>query len=408
MLKNPGHILGGSLLVSGVTIGVGTLAMPLATAPCGFLPAVSLYLVCWLFMLCTGLLLLEVCLWMPINANIITMAKTLLGMPGKIIAWISYLFVFFLIEIAHMTIGSSLFAETIGGIAPLWVSTLLYALLFTPFVYLGTLGVDRANLVLMAGLLLSFFFFAVFAIPLIDFSIFQHINWKNASFALPILFTAFCYQMIIPTLVNYLGKDIKKSRLCLFIGTGLPFFIYIIWEFIILGIIPSSGPNSLMDAASKGDIPLSPLKILTGYSYFSSLTGHKYLFFSGKLFAFFATTCSFIIFSLAYLDFLADGLKWQKTPRKKFILCCLIFLPPMIITMIFPTILLKVASIAGGLFSAILFGLFPPLMVWIGRHFHKYPDQTRQLFGGRYFLSLLILFVTFEITITIITEFIKS
>ena len=57
------------------------------------------------------------------------------------------------------------------------------------------------------------------------------------------------------------------------------------------------------------------------------------------------------------------------------------------------------------LVDAILFGLFPPLMVWAGRHYHHYSNDTRQLFGGRYFLTVLILFVIFEVIIEIVSQF---
>jgi len=64
-----------ALLIAGTTIGVGNASLPRVTAPGGFLPSVALYLICWLFMLCTGLLTLEVCIWMPKDANYITMSR---------------------------------------------------------------------------------------------------------------------------------------------------------------------------------------------------------------------------------------------------------------------------------------------------------------------------------------------
>ncbi|HKZ00308.1 MAG TPA: aromatic amino acid transport family protein, partial [Rhabdochlamydiaceae bacterium] len=54
-----GHLLGGILLVAGTSIGVGMLALPVATAAGGFVPSLLIYLICWIFMMCTGLLILE-------------------------------------------------------------------------------------------------------------------------------------------------------------------------------------------------------------------------------------------------------------------------------------------------------------------------------------------------------------
>jgi ABC-type Na+ efflux pump permease subunit len=70
IVKNLGHVVGGTLLISATTIGVGMLGLPVATGPGGFMPATFIYLLTWFFMLCTGLLLLEVCTWMPNEANL--------------------------------------------------------------------------------------------------------------------------------------------------------------------------------------------------------------------------------------------------------------------------------------------------------------------------------------------------
>src|SRR3989344_6702092 len=54
-----GHVVGGTLLIAGTAVGVGMLALPVATGPGGFIPSITIYLICWAFMLCTGLLLVE-------------------------------------------------------------------------------------------------------------------------------------------------------------------------------------------------------------------------------------------------------------------------------------------------------------------------------------------------------------
>ncbi len=394
-----GHVLGGSLLISGTTIGVGMLALPVATAPGGFLPALSLYLICWVFMICTGLLLLEICIWMPKEANFITMTSKLLGPAGKVLCWIVYLFFFLTIMIAHISGGGGLFKEILGANAPAWTGTLIYTVIFAPLIYLGTRTVDRVNIILMAGLIISYLLFICSSADYVDFSLLKRQDWSKAWLALPILFTAFGYQAIIPTLMNYMDRNAKKVRLSIFIGTVIPLVVYVLWELVILGIIPLEGPNSLTEAAKMGESAVIPLKFVTG---------REVLFTIGKFFAFFTMTASYLAISLAYLDFLADGFKWKKTHAKRFLLCALIFLPPMIISLIYPQIFLMALGYAGGFACALLFGLFPPLMVWAGRHYHRYPDEAKQLFGGRYFLSLLILFVVFEVVIEVFSQFLMG
>lgn len=391
-----GHVLGGALLIAGTTIGVGMLAMPVVTAPGGFYPSIALYLICWLFMLCTGLLTLEICIWMPREASFITMSRVLLGRGGQLLAWIVYLFLFLTVMIAHVAGGGDILSQILGDNVPRWLTKVIYVILFSPVVYLGTKWVDRFNLLLMSGLIICYLIFVGVAAPHVDLKLLERSNWSKVWFALPVLFTAFTYQVIIPTLMSYMNRNVKRVKLALFIGTAIPLVVYLVWEFLILGIIPAEGPGSLQEAAQNGQNAIMPLK---------AITQNPYLFSIGKAFAFFTLTASYIALSLAFIDFLADGLKMRKTGFHKIGLCVLAFVPPTAIALTYPNIFLIALNYAGGFSCAILFGLLPPVMTWVGRHVYHYHDDSRQLFGGKYFLTVLILFVIFELGIEISQQF---
>jgi len=392
ILHSCGHVLGGTLLIAGTTIGVGMLALPVATGPSGFIPSITIYLACWLFMLCTGLLLLEVCLWMPKDANLITMSEKLFGSVGKNICWVIYLFLFITVMIAHVVGGGGILSEISGGSLSPAVATVIYVLLFSPVVYLGTHSVDRLNLGLMSGVIISYLLFIFASFGSVNVSLLAYTNWSKAWYAIPILFTAFTYQVIIPTLVTYMERNVKKVRLAIIFGTTIPLIVYLIWEFIILGIIPVEGPGGLIEAGQKGHNAVMPLK---------QFLNNPHLFTIGKSFAFFTMTTSYIALALAYLDFLADGLKIKKKGFKKVGLCLAIFVPPTLIGLTYPDIFMVALNYAGGFSCAILFGIFPPLMAWIGRYIKKYDMKKRQLFGGKPMLIMLVAFVVIELSIEI-------
>jgi len=391
-----GHVLGGSLLIAGTSIGVGMLAMPIVTGQGGFIPAFVIYILCWLFMLSTGLLLLEVALQLPKDINFITMTKRMLGNWGKDTTWVVYLFLFITVMIAHVAGGGAVLNELIGTRLPEWAAIVLYVILFSPVVYLGTHSVDRLNLLLMAGVFATYLFFIIVSTKEINLNLLTYKNWGKAWFALPVLFTSFTYQVIIPTLVTYMNRDVRKLRLALIFGTTIPLLVYLIWEFFILGIIPVEGPNGLIEAREQGHNAVMPLV---------HFVNNRYLLWVSKIFAFFTLTASYIALSLAFVDFLSDGLKLKKTHLNKFYLCLLVFLPPTIITLVYPNLFLKALGYAGGISCAILFGLFPALMAWIGRYKHRYPKKNWLLPGGKFVLSLLILFFVFEFVIEIIDHF---
>jgi tyrosine-specific transport protein len=392
-----GHVLGGTLLIAGTMIGVGMLALPVATGEGGFIPAAVIYILCWLFMLCTGLLLLEVCAWMPKDSNLITMAHRLLGPVGKDICWVVYLFLFVTVMIAHVVGGGSVLSEITGGNVPTWLSMIIYVVIFSPVVYLGTKWVDRLNMTLMLGVAASYFLFIAVSYKQVDVHLLARSNWSKAWLALPVLFTAFTFQVIIPTLMTYMQRDVKKVRLSIILGTSIPLIIYLIWEFLILGIVPAEGPGGLMEAAKNGWNAVMPLK---------ELIGSPIVFAIGKSFAFFTMTTSYIALALAYLDFLADGLKVQKKGLKKVLLCLAVFVPPTLVALTYPHIFITALSYAGGFSCAILFGLFPPVMVWVGRYIKKY-ERKPLISGGKPFLAILILFVLVELGIEITQEIMK-
>jgi tyrosine-specific transport protein len=392
-----GHVLGGTLLIAGTMIGVGMLALPVATGAGGFIPAAVIYILCWLFMLCTGLLLLEVCTWMPKDSNLITMANRLLGKMGKDVCWVVYLFLFVTVMIAHVLGGGAILNEITGSHIPDWLSMILYVVIFSPVVYLGTKWVDRLNITLMLGVAVSYFLFIAVAYSYIDMRLLTRSDWSKAWLALPVLFTAFTFQVIIPTLMTYMQRDVKKVRLSIILGTSIPLIVYLIWEFLILGIVPVEGPNGLAEAAKKGWTAVMPLK---------ELIQSPIVFAIGKSFAFFTMTASYIALSLAYLDFLADGLKVQKKGLKKVFLCLAVFTPPTVVAITYPHVFITALSFAGGFSCAILFGLFPPLMVWVGRYIKKY-DYRPLVPGGKPFLAILILFVLVELGVEITQELMK-
>lgn len=395
IFRSMGHVLGGALLIAGTTIGVGMLALPVVTGAGGFLPAITIYILCWLFMLCTGLLLLEACTWMPKDSNLITMATRLLGPIGKNVCWVVYLFLFLTVMIAHLVGGGAILSEISGNTMPASVALVFYTLLFSPIVYFGTKWVDRTNITLLLGVAVSYFLFIGFSYSHVNLDLLKHTNWPKAWLALPVLFSAFTFQVIIPTLMTYMDRNVKKVRLSIILGSSIPLVVYLVWELLILGIVPPEGPQGLIEAAKLGKTAVMPLK---------HFVGSPLLFSVGKAFAFFTMTTSYIALALAYFDFLADGLRIKKVGFNKVLLCIAVFVPPAIVGLTYPHIFISALSYAGGISCAILFGLFPPLMVWIGRYVKKYQYRP-QLPGGKATLSILILFVIAELVLEIVQEF---
>lgn len=383
VIRSIGHVTGGALLIAGTTIGVGMLALPVVTGPAGFTPSALSYVFCWLFMMATGLLTVELSLWMPKDTSFISMAEKILGNWGKVLFWIMYLFLFFTVMIAHVAGGGDILKDLAGLEISNAASAIVYTAVFAPVVYMGTRFVDRLNMFLISGVAICYFAFIFVSISSVQPKLLSYTNWNKAWSSLPVLFTAFSYHVIIPTLVTYMERNVKKIRLAVMLGATIPFVVYLIWEFLILGIVPPHGEKGLIMAESLGQNAIGPLR-----EYVKS----PLIYQIGKFFAFFAMTTSFIPLALSFFDFMADGLKWKKKGTKRLLLCLIVFGLPLLVTLKYPKIFLVALGYAGGVSCSILFGLMPPLMVWVGRYKEKLPKSRHRLFGGKFMLGLLMLF----------------
>jgi len=386
-MNKPGTLLGGTLLVAGTCIGGGVLALPVITGMSGFVPSIALYLLCWVFMASTGLLYLEVADWMEGESNIISMAEKTLGRFGKAGAWAVYLFFFYCLTIAYIAGCGSLLAEIFP--IPNWIGPIAIVAAFSPFVFSGAKVVGRLNLFLMLGLALSYFAFILTGYQFVSVERLAQKNWSLSFVALPVIFAAFGYQGIIPTLNSYFHRNLPKTRQAILLGSFLPLIFYVVWQWLILGIVPADGEGGLAEALDKGYNAVHPLKTILGSS-------HVYVI--GQFFAFFALSTSFFGVTLGLQDFLADGLKVEKNRKGKLLLGAIVFIPPTVIATVNPHIFVASLNVAGGIGSALLLGLLPIMMVWSGRYRLGLP-HSGMFPGKKLALCVLVLFVLIELVL---------
>ncbi len=57
--------------------------------------------------------------------------------------------------------------------------------------------------------------------------------------AIPVIFTSFGFHGSVPSIVNYMGGNIRKLRWVFIIGSAIPLIAYIFWQLATLGAISS-------------------------------------------------------------------------------------------------------------------------------------------------------------------------
>jgi len=364
------------------------LALPVATANYGFIPATVLFLTCWIFMTFAALLMLEVNLWLPAGSNLLTMAKATLGRTGQAIAWMTYLLLLYSLMAAYLSGMDSIITDTLNHyfqarLDP-WVGFIALVFVFGFIIYLGARPIDYINRILIAGLVITFSALVVFTAPHVQPRMLIQKHYHSLWIALPIIITSIGYQIIIPSLRTYLQSDAKKLRLAILIGSSIPLFVYILWEFIILGVVPVHGEHGLLSILASGQPAVGLTKAL------NQILQTPYISIIAKFFAFFAISTSFIGVSFSLFDFLSDGFRIKKSKLGRISTALMTFIPPMVFALVYPSGFILALGYAG-IFVAILLCIMPAMMINSGRYWSKMATGY-QVGGGKIALTLLVAF----------------
>jgi len=387
--------IGAVMIAAGTTVGAGMLALPILTGLAGFVPAVWVYIFSWLVMSYASLLLLEVNLWMNEGANLVSMVQETLGSAAKYLALITYLFLFYSVCVAYLAGGSSVVVDMLASLFGWQLShgegILLLLALVVPALYLGTHTLATVNMLLIAGLMLSYFFLLYTGKEYVHSENLIHKNWEYSLFGLPVIITSFTFQNVIPSLTAYLKGHVRQIRWVILLGGLIPLMMYILWEWLVLGVMPLDGPSGIQEALTLG-VPAT--HALQG------LLQNPRITLCSDGFSFCAILTSFLGVVLGLFDFLADGTRLQKKGFGKILLCGLIFIPPVFFSFLYPRAFFTALGYAGGIGCVILFLLLPPLMVWKGRYCQKRVG-TYRVKGGKIPLVLTMIVGLFIFSVQI-------
>ena len=354
--------LTGALLVAGTCIGGGMLALPVAGAPAGLIPGLLIMIVVWVLMSATGLCLVEIGFWMKkSDAHIITMASTILGEWGKWLMWCLFLFISYASLTAYTAGCGSLFASALSSVLKTEVSKTagcwLFVLVFGPFLLGPRAILGRANNILFGLMICAYFVIVGRGIGLVQTEYLMRHDWNYAYLAIPLIITAFSYQMMVPSLHSFLDNDKRSLRVAVVLGTTITLVVYTLWQVVIFGSIPIDGASGLSAAFEAGEPATFCL---------SQLTNSKLVTHAASFFALFALVTSFFGIGIGLVDFLSDGLKMSRKGRGAIILGLLVLVPSLVFAVSFERIFLIALDISGGFGDTILNGIIPLTMLWLG------------------------------------------
>jgi len=383
--------IGAVLLISGTSIGGGMLALPVATSKMGLVPSNLLFLITWLAMTFTAFLMLECNLSVKNNPNLISMSRKTLGLPGKTIAWCSYLLLLYSLLAAYISGTSSLIsgafqAFSIDSLSKIFIQ--IGVLLSVGLIVLfGIRFVDRINRYLILCGVLCYFFLLFSLTPHIEFSRYFRSDFSSMSVAFPITVTAFGFHIIIPVLVRYLDRNVQMLKSCLLIGSTIPLLIYLGWQISVQGALPFEGVNGLA-LITQGENQLQAL-----IHSLSEITGSAIIARIASFFCAFAILTSLLGVSISLWDFFRDLFAFDSEAIKyKVVLTFFTFVPAFLLVVWFSEAFTELLGFAG-IFVSILLGLLPIAMCFKGRKQKGWGEELSIGGGNAALLSAAVFFL---------------
>ncbi|KAH9790360.1 hypothetical protein KPL71_003375 [Citrus sinensis] len=377
--RESGSLSSAIFLVAGTTVGAGILAIPAVTQEAGFLASAVAVILCWIFMVVTGLLIAEVnvntmCELGSGGVSLVSMAMRTIGTVGVQIASWSYIFIHYTLLVAYVARSSDILTNFLG--IPLWESATLFSLILGGLCYFGSQRfIGAVNGALVVGIIISFTALVFVASGDLQWNALLKANFEAVPMSIPIIALSFVYQNVVPVLCTNLEGNLSKVRTAIVVGTSIPLGLFLVWNAVILGSI--SGLEM-----SSGQIvdPIQQLRSSNG------AVGPII-----DVFSFLAIATSYIGFILGLSDFLADLLKLpsgQSSPQPYL----LTLIPPLVLSLLDPEIFFKALDFAGTYGVLVLFGILPAVMSWSDRYSSSSPSMTipRIVPGGKLTLSLVI------------------
>eukprot|EP00178_Gracilaria_changii_P027417 TRINITY_DN876_c0_g1_i4.p1 TRINITY_DN876_c0_g1~~TRINITY_DN876_c0_g1_i4.p1 ORF type:complete len:461 (-),score=145.14 TRINITY_DN876_c0_g1_i4:160-1542(-) len=390
--RQPPPTVACTCLVAGTMIGAGVLALPSVSDAVGFVPSSLALLGVWAYMLSTALLISELtvnsacALGRPTAVSMLSLASLTLGVPGSVVASVSYTLLHYAILTAYTAEGASDVMALLRHAAhALHVHVAVPAVLSSPSLhavaFCATIGalmlslpprhMQRLNNVLVAAVVVAFG--ALLSSPAAAphwHTLLSQQHWQllPSGALLPVLFVSCVFHNVVPTVSMRLEGDARRIRRVIVVGSAVPLLMFVAYNAIMLA-----------NGAGGGGAPQMQQQL--SVSVFSTL----------------AIVTSFIGFVDGLTELSADARaslcaeRFENARAGSALDMALSVAPPALFASVWPHVFLRALDVAGTFGIAVLFGVLPVAMTWRLRRRAEMSDMTPLLAGGDVALALLML-----------------
>ena len=227
------------LILSGMIIGVGMFGIPFSFVRAGF----------WLGTLELLVLSAAIVLFHLLYGEIVLKTGELHRLPGYIrihlgprfagLAWVSAIFGILGTLLVYIIVGSLFLKSALGYFDVAASELTLAAFLASAGAVVTIFPLKREafiNGILTAFLIVFIIFFGVYLFPKINPENISGFNLGAAPLPYGVLLFALSGGVVIPDLITLLGRDKKRSRLAIVLGTLIPAALYFLFALAVVGV----------------------------------------------------------------------------------------------------------------------------------------------------------------------------
>ncbi|MCK4870626.1 MAG: tryptophan/tyrosine permease [Gammaproteobacteria bacterium] len=350
------NILPPSFLVAGNVLGVGILALPIKLGVSGFAPSILDLVVICLLMLISAFVIAERLPVDKANFDIPSFFHQELGSKGRWIAVVCNLILLYGVLVAYLSGISCM----LHALFPFPVSRALltsaYFLLATSLVLFGRKVLRRGNTILLIAIWICFGVLIASGTSDFHWHLLTYTDWRFLPIGLPVVVSAFHFHNIIPTVSNCVDRDKKALRKVITIGVTIGFVMNLVWVIVVMGSLPEFGPHKITIVNAflhnmPATVPMTEL-----------LHSHTFAL-SALLFATLAVTASYVANGAGLFGFIKDLTSTYIKSESTWLVGILAFLPPLVITLVYPNIFLDALDVVGGIGETILFAILPGIIL---------------------------------------------
>lgn len=370
-------VFGSICLVAGTAMGAGMIALPMVLSKIGLINSVLLMMGTWFIMYISSLINIELNLTAKKGLALGELGRKFSGPIASVVG-----------DVSLGLLGYSLLSAYIYGSISI-LEKLLESLFNTviDFSFLSIITVACLFAILMTKIKLVDYvnrtlfltMLALFGLLIVSMGVSLDISNLPLSvgkaheisswvICLPVLFTAFGFQIIFHTLTNYLDHDKQALKKAFFWGSLTPAIIYLLWIIAVLGLLYKHNPDfyqiTLTQTIEAGEL----IQALSGITQWKHL---KFFYWSVSLLA---ILTSAIGVALGVMDAWHQKLSYiSDFPSKilKFLAICFTLLPAYLVAIIIPNAFIHALSFAGMVLTVI--AIFLPL--YLLYHIQKSKEQ---------------------------------